>query len=518
LKFLTKLAANRLQEVIKKTIHVNQYGFIKDRTIQDCLGWAFEYIHQCQQSKRKIVVIKIDFEKAFDTLDHEAIIQIMRAKGYQELFLQWVREVLSSGSSSILLNGVPGKSFHCKRGVRQGDPLSPLLFAQGADLLQSLVNWAFHNGMLSLPIPVDVDFPIIQYADDTIIVLPANLDQLAVIKDILNQYATFTGLKINFHKSSMIPINLSDEEASFLAEEFNCQLGSMPFTYLGLPMGATKPSIKDLFPLTDRVERRLSAVSSFLSYGDRLVLVNSVLSSLPTYFLLSLKLPPGIIDVIDRARRHCLWKRKNKDKINSLAAWEMVCRPKSKGGLGIINLRVQNNALFLKHLHKFYNNEDIPWIHLVRDAYYHQAVPHAVVLAGSFWWKSIISLSDEYRSITKSEVGNGSSVLFWSDLWKDNLLDSSFPRLFSYAKDKLQLVKEFFERESVLDNFHLSLSVQAHEEMADLQVILHNASLNPESNESWIFKLGTKCFRPSKVYKQAFDHIATDHPSCWMEK
>jgi hypothetical protein len=106
LKFLTKLAANRLQVVIKQTIHVNQYGFIKDRTIQDCLAWAFEYIHQCQQSKRKIVVIKIDFEKAFDTLDHEEIIQIMRAKGYPKLFLQWVRQVLSSGSSSILLNGV----------------------------------------------------------------------------------------------------------------------------------------------------------------------------------------------------------------------------------------------------------------------------------------------------------------------------------------------------------------------------------------------------------------------------
>jgi hypothetical protein len=110
----------------------------------------------------------------------------MRAKGYPELFLQWVREVLSSGASSILLNGVPGKSFHCKRGVRQGDPLSPLLFVQGADLLQSLLNWAFQNGMLSLPIPVDADFPIIQYADDTIIALPADLDQLTVFKDILN--------------------------------------------------------------------------------------------------------------------------------------------------------------------------------------------------------------------------------------------------------------------------------------------------------------------------------------------
>jgi hypothetical protein len=169
-------------------------------------------------------------------------------------------------------------------------------------------------------------------------------------------------------------------------------------------------------------------------------------------------------------------------------------------------------------LHKFYNNEDIPWIHLVRDAYYHQAIPHAVVLAGSFWWKSIISLSDDCRSITKCEVGNGSSVLFWSDLWKDNLFDSSFRRLFSYAKDKFQSVKEFFERESVLDNFHLPLSVQAHDELADLQVILHNASLIPESNDSWIFKLGNKGFRPNNVYKQAFDHIAIDLSSCWIWK
>jgi hypothetical protein len=141
--------------------------------------------------------------------------------------------------------------------------------------------------------------------------------------------------------------------------------------------------------------------------------------------------------------------------VNSLAAWEMVCRPKYKGGFGIINLKIQNTALLLKHLHKFYNNEDIPWVHLVRDAYYHQDVPHAVVLASSFWWRSIINLSDEYRNLTRCEVGNGSSILFWSDLWKDDMLGSTFPRLFSYAKDKLQSVKEFFGRDSMLDSFHL---------------------------------------------------------------
>lgn len=182
--------------------------------------------------------------------------------------------------------------FTVKGGVRQGDPLSPLLFVLGADLLQSIINKAYSKGVLSMPVPTpNNDFPIIQYTDDTLLFLSSSSKELFCLKAILNTFAASTGLKINFNKSSMIPLNVDTEKVEHLSMLFGCSVGNLPFTYLGLPLGTTRPKVIDFAPLVDRVERRLSATTALLSYGDRLTIVNSVLSSLPTYYMCSLTLP-----------------------------------------------------------------------------------------------------------------------------------------------------------------------------------------------------------------------------------
>jgi retron-type reverse transcriptase len=95
-KLVSKLMANRLQSVILEVVHENQYGFIKGRTIQDCFGWAFEYLHQCHHSKRKIVFLKLDFEKAFDLVEHELVLEMLKAKGSLDKWLAWVAELFNT--------------------------------------------------------------------------------------------------------------------------------------------------------------------------------------------------------------------------------------------------------------------------------------------------------------------------------------------------------------------------------------------------------------------------------------
>jgi hypothetical protein len=96
---------------------------------------------------------------------------------------------------------------------------------------------------------------------------------------------------VNFNKTTLVPINLGQEEAAGLAEVFGCRVETLPFTYLGLPLGTTRPSVADLMPLVSRLDKRLSGISSLMSYTGKLTLLNSVINSLPMYAMCSIKVP-----------------------------------------------------------------------------------------------------------------------------------------------------------------------------------------------------------------------------------
>jgi hypothetical protein len=122
---------------------------------------------------------------------------------------------------------------------------------------------------------------------------------------LLSSFEKSSGLWVNYRKSQMIPINVQPYRMAILVSTFGCQIGSLLFTYLGLP---TKPHIEDLTPMMDRIERCLLACSTWLSYLGRLEMVNSAITSITTYTLRTIKVSKGVIDNIDRARKQCLWR------------------------------------------------------------------------------------------------------------------------------------------------------------------------------------------------------------------
>jgi hypothetical protein len=424
--------------------------------MQDCLAWAFEYIHLCKAKKKQVIILKLDFEKASDKIEHQAILQILQSKGFGQRWIAWIKNILDSGTSSVLLNGVSRKVFHCKRGVRQGDPLSPLLFVLTADLLQSMINHAKNQGSLNLPTPLGAgsDFPVVQYADDTLLFIEACPNQLLVLKDLLASFASTIGLRVNYNKTVMLPINIPQEKLESLANSFRCQMGSMPFTYLGLPLGSTKPKIIDFLPLVKKVERRLVSTACFLSQVGRLEMVNSVLSSSLVYHYYSLKLHKGVIKQIDKYRKHCLWRGSDLNAEKPCkAAWSSVCLPKSEGGLGVINISVHNDALLLKFLSKFYNRADIPWVNLVWENYYQNGKLLGQQKKGSFWWRDIIKLTNLFKGVAIPKVQEGSTILFWQDLWNEQILQQQFPELFSFALNPNATVKAVLNAPSWLRIF-----------------------------------------------------------------
>jgi hypothetical protein len=200
-----------------------------------------------------------------------------------------------------------------------------------------------------------------------------------------------------------------------------------------------------------------------------------------------------------------------------LVAWKKCCKPKRKGGLGIINLRSQNNALLLKHLDKFYNKKDIPWVKLIWSVHYSNGqVPHATTDKGSFWWKDILKLCDLFRGIANCKIGDGSTVLFWSDLWNDNVMQIKYPRLYSFAKNKNISVAQFLTNNTLEMQFHLPLSEQAYQEYQSLQDYFQTFQVQQGAKDSWHYIWGNSTYTSSRFYNFPFSNIHPPAPFIWI--
>jgi len=272
-------------------------------------------------------------------------------KGFSSKWIEWIKSFISGGSVAVNINDEVGPYFQTKKGVRQGDPLSPILFNIVADMLTLFINRAKAEDQLSGVVPhlIEGGLSILQYVDDTILFLDHNLEQAQNMKNILCAFEQLSGLKINFHKSEIFCFGQAKNCENQYMELFGCNPGTFPIKYLGIPIHYRRLSNNDWTKVLERIEKRLSSwKGKNLSTGGRLTLINSVLSSIPLYMMSFFEIPKGVRKKLDYFRSRFFWQCDEHKKKYRLAKWDILCQPKDQGGLEIHNLELKNIALLSK--------------------------------------------------------------------------------------------------------------------------------------------------------------------------
>ncbi|KAI3797458.1 hypothetical protein L1987_32715 [Smallanthus sonchifolius] len=309
-KAMGKLLALRIQKVVSMLVGNEQTAFIKGRNIFD--GHILVNTIQCwaKKSKAKLMLFKVDFAKAFDSLNWNYLNSIMEHMGFGCRWGAWINGYLRSGMSSVLVNGSPTDEFPIEKGVRQGDPISPFLFILAMEGLSAMLKSASQKGLFNgcrLP----NGGPTIthsMYADDVIFIGEWSRENINNLKRILRCFHLVSGLKINYHKSKLIGVGVSNQECDEFAKIIGCKKESLPITHLGLPIGANMRLSKNWGPVVNKIKERLTSwKAKTLSFGGRLTLVKAVLGSLPLYFLSMFKAPNKIIKELETIRRRFLW-------------------------------------------------------------------------------------------------------------------------------------------------------------------------------------------------------------------
>ncbi|GKV24336.1 hypothetical protein SLEP1_g33963 [Rubroshorea leprosula] len=451
-KILAKVLANRLYKVIGKVISVSQSAFIKGRQLVDSVLALNELVHDMKSKRKKGVIFKADFEKAFDTVDWSYLDTMHYLLGFGEKWRSWIKECLSSASVSVLVNGSPTQEFNMQRGLRQGDPLSPYLFLIAVEGLHALLLEAEMKDMLK-GVMVDENTSVshLQFADDTALLCEASANSVWAIKCTLRWFEIMSGLRINFNKSTLYGTNVDEEWLSMAALALNCKAGKLPFTYLGLPVGGNPHRHSFWKPVVEKFRSKLASwKGKLLSFGGRITLLTSVLSALPLFYFSVFKVPSGILKELIRIQNNFLWGGFDESKKIVWISWSKATLAKSKGGLGIPNLAIRNIALLGKWWNKFYNdgeNEKL-WKKIVISKYYAGSTSNLIynMMSSrlSSLWKDILSIDKVSDRATMCfsngfthQLGDGSKTSFWKDIWLESSpLKHEFPRLFSLTLDK----------------------------------------------------------------------------------
>lgn len=400
-KIIAKTMSFRLQPLMRKLVHEEQAGFIKGRYIMDNVLAVWAGLEYAQHSGQDILFIKLDFEKAYDRLDLNFLEATLEGMQFGPMFRRMVAGLMGGGSGRALINGNFTQEFAIQKGVRQGCPLAPLLFAISTQpLIERMKELANSQMVKGLGLPTGERLISRLFADDTGIFSSHDPNELEAFSNCLTDFCQASGAKLNEEKTEVL----------FTGDEANLQhvrdkgwkiiQPGQSIKYLGIQVGVDIGAKEQVAGLMDKMRTKISELQiRWLSFPGRALAVKHLLLPMATYLSSCLLFDATSFKSITQMARDLLWSRKEGGKKICLTDWKSCTRPKSQGGLGILDIKT-----------------------------------HAICLLGKWWIRLLLGEKGHWATLLKYNINNARQGLRrgWPTLdWRTKLLSrvklSQFP-------------------------------------------------------------------------------------------
>ena len=287
---MAKLVANRLKSLLPSLVEQQKMGFVHGRHITDNILAVRLLQEQARKSTQPVAMLQLNYAKAYDRVDHKYLWAIMQAKGFSPEFIHLTRGLTEGSFSKVHFIGLFTNKFPLQRGVKQGCPLAPLLYALSTQPLMLLLKSRLASGQIQ---GVDIgaqDQVLFQlFADDTGLFFHASEQNFRAIMECLSLYERISGAKINLDKSTLLQLDSGPEPDWFVRASCSIAAPGQPIKYLGCPVGKSITPTQELNFVLDKLIARLRHwTHRFLSMASKLIALKHILRAMPVFHLMIL--------------------------------------------------------------------------------------------------------------------------------------------------------------------------------------------------------------------------------------
>ena len=375
-KVMTKALMTQLAAHACDLLHPNQTGFVPTRSIFDPIRLAESTCAYADYMEENGTIVALDQEKAYDKIDHHYLIATLKTFHLPDLFVTTIKSLYSHATTSIAINGVLSEPYRVIQGVRQGDPLSCLLFNLAIEpLAASIRNSTDLKGFMIPGTTTNVHVNL--YADDTTVYLSES-DKYKTLQTILARWCRASGAKFNVEKTEIIPIGTPEHrdrvistqklhpEEPPLQDNIRIAHDGTAVRCLGAWIGNGIDGSQPWNLVLDKIKNALDQWSKSKPTLDaKRLIIQMTIGSMTQFLTKAQGMPKSVLNALTKMTRDFIWDGKKSPPLSLLR----LQQPRYEGGIDLLNIEARNFAIELSWLRDYLDTSKVrPTWSFITDA------------------------------------------------------------------------------------------------------------------------------------------------------